>query len=345
MYSILQSVRNREVQVQETEKYILKFNNLYSMVSPLYALFVWTATSSERSVGRHRFADGRVFAGRFVEGQLDFGTLKTPLAQGGGHYSGAFDRDANRVGNGEMVWAAVGGIPGARFRGEWRGGKPHGVGVMELGLGDVYAGEFKSGAIVGLGQLLYGSGERYAGEVKGGLPHGFGVHTWAHSTARYEGAFNRGRRSGIGAFVDVNGTVAMGEFVGGLLNGRGLLTRVSAEPNRTVRVWSSHWEDGHSRAKGTAPGGEFTGSAALPESALEREGLRIAVEATRSQARRAATASSALQDDVIRVARTAAEVAEMARLEAARGEVSEAEAKAEGEAKRTCVGASTTPCP
>ena len=36
MYSILQSVRNRELQnykpgqVQETEKYILKFNNLYS---------------------------------------------------------------------------------------------------------------------------------------------------------------------------------------------------------------------------------------------------------------------------------------------------------------------------
>ncbi|MFW5643141.1 MAG: NlpC/P60 family protein [Alkalispirochaeta sp.] len=89
-----------------------------------------------------------------------------------------------RAAEGEGRTAESGGTDGiryadGRYRGDLRGGEPHGVGRFVMDNGDRYEGEFVRGTFEGIGVYLWQNGDRYDGSFTAGQFDGPGTFTSA----------------------------------------------------------------------------------------------------------------------------------------------------------------------
>lgn len=105
--------------------------------------------------GTMRFADGRVFEGEYVKGQMVKGKM---TYQDGSTYTGGWV-DGMWHGRGQCV-----------FRGE-----------------SVYEGEFKEGQFCGRGKMAWNDGVCYEGEWRDGDMHGMGREVRADGSIRHDG--------------------------------------------------------------------------------------------------------------------------------------------------------------
>ena len=67
------------------------------------------------------------------------------------------------------VWKGFGDKDTHRvYKGEWKNGKPNGLGVMTYPDGHKYVGEWKNGKYNGQGTFSWSNGNKYVGEFKDG---------------------------------------------------------------------------------------------------------------------------------------------------------------------------------
>jgi len=115
----------------------------------------------------------------------------------------AADRAGRITGSGRLVWrlkdsptyddAAI----VSTFRGQMKGGKPHGTGLYADREGLIYDGQWRNGRPHGAGRLILPNGEEYAGSFRNGFAEGRGTFTET-TWERFEGTFSRGLRDGTG---------------------------------------------------------------------------------------------------------------------------------------------------
>ena len=111
---------------------------------------------------------------------------------------------------------------GRRFEGAFRGGLPHGYGVLTWPDGGRFVGEYREG-VASTGVMTYPDGERYEGQFRGGIPDGVGVATWPDGT-RYEGEWQDWNQHGQGVLTIPDGRRIEGEWRDGEPNGQGTIT-------------------------------------------------------------------------------------------------------------------------
>lgn len=110
-----------------------------------------------------------------------------------GRYQGAWstsDGDAapQRHGAGRMEWLAPSAFAGDMYTGQWREGKMHGRGRLELASGDWYEGEMMDDLSHGRGTFYWAATKtRYDGAWKLDACHGFGVWTWGDPGEQFPG--------------------------------------------------------------------------------------------------------------------------------------------------------------
>ena len=132
----------------------------------------------------------------------------------------------------------------AQYEGEFKNGKPDGVGTMDFGGGDKYVGEFKEGAEHGKGilfkqnklqEVIYVNGKivqqqsefviggnalKVEGCIGGDCYNGYGEIKFG-SGSMYKGNFVYGMREGNGTFYFASGNILEGQFKHDLpLNGK-----------------------------------------------------------------------------------------------------------------------------
>lgn len=92
---------------------------------------------------------------------------------------------------------------GSYYKGSYRFGRFHGVGVLYSPDGTLYEGEFKSGSRSGLGTFTYSNGDVYTGEWKRNVPHGNGEFKCANGTF-ISGIWEKGQLiKGEGVYIDL----------------------------------------------------------------------------------------------------------------------------------------------
>lgn len=86
------------------------------------------------------------------------------------------------------------------YTGQFKGGKPHGIGRYEWGEGEkkkTYIGEFEDGKQNGVGKFEFDNGDIYIGEFKDGKRNGIGKYMSIKGKS-YLGNFKNGKEDGIG---------------------------------------------------------------------------------------------------------------------------------------------------
>ena len=143
------------------------------------------------AAGRLTFPDGVEWSGSMAGGAIEgSGTYRWPVAGGGvAEYSGAVGRGGLRHGLGTLTLA--GGA--VEYAGEWRLGKRHGRGLLQVNSSAAAATE-------GLGTSSQQQQQQYDGDFENDERHGVGEMAWA-SGATYSGGVVRGERSGRGEMV------------------------------------------------------------------------------------------------------------------------------------------------
>jgi hypothetical protein len=123
----------------------------------------------------------------------------------------------------------------ARYDGEFKNGKPNGIGVLDFGGGDKYEGEFKDGVEHGKGLLfkqnkiqeveyvngkivkeqqsvvIGGNAIKVEGCITGDCYNGYGEIKFASGNV-YKGNFEYGIRTGNGTFYFASGNIVKGSF-------------------------------------------------------------------------------------------------------------------------------------
>lgn len=106
-----------------------------------------------------------------------------------------------------------------RYRGNLKGGEPHGEGVFDLD-----------------------SGDRFAGMFRDGFPEGDGVYLWTDGKS-YEGTFSRGALSGEGSLTFPDNSRLEGVFREGTLRGiKGRSGGGQAASVRTGELFRTGWQ-------------------------------------------------------------------------------------------------------
>jgi hypothetical protein len=112
--------------------------------------------------GIMRFADGRVFEGEYIRGQMINGKM---TYQDGSIYGGSWV-DGMRHGRGKCIF-----VDGSQYEGEFREGNFHGHGKMTWNDGGWYVGNWSNGEMDGRGKEVRPDGSlRHDGEWSGGQP-------------------------------------------------------------------------------------------------------------------------------------------------------------------------------
>ena len=142
---------------------------------------------------------------------------------------------------------------GARYRGQTRGGKPHGRGVKTWANGDRYEGDFVDGKRTGHGVAVWADGSRYEGEFVENKRTGRGVFTWPNGN-RYEGDFVDSKRHGKGTFTWTNGNRYEGEFRGGKQHGPGISIKADG------RRFAVNFKDGKQVSSSTTSTAQTAGA-------------------------------------------------------------------------------------
>ncbi|KAI5685021.1 MORN repeat [Leishmania braziliensis] len=133
------------------------------------------------------------------------------------------DRKPVKDGKGCYTWASS----GAAYDGDWKGGLPHGTGVVSVpGVnGYEYTGEFKDGKRSGKGCCQFSNGRVYEGEWREDEMNGTGTLRGASNVddfTEYTGGFQNGMRSGRkGRCIYANGDIYDGAWAAGKRQGFG----------------------------------------------------------------------------------------------------------------------------
>jgi hypothetical protein len=116
----------------------------------------------KHGTGIMRFADGRVFEGEYIRGQMIQGKM---TYQDGSVYGGSWV-DGMRHGRGKCIF-----VDGSEYEGEFREGNFHGQGKMTWNDGGWYIGEWCDGEMHGKGKEIRPDGTlRHDGEWSRGQP-------------------------------------------------------------------------------------------------------------------------------------------------------------------------------
>mmetsp|Transcript_20590 Transcript_20590/g.58356 ORF Transcript_20590/g.58356 Transcript_20590/m.58356 type:complete len:861 (-) Transcript_20590:63-2645(-) len=116
----------------------------------------------KHGTGVMRFADGRVFEGEYIRGQMIQGKM---TYQDGSVYGGSWV-DGMRHGRGKCIF-----VDGSEYEGEFREGNFHGHGQMTWNDGGWYVGEWCDGEMHGKGKEIRPDGSlRHDGEWSRGQP-------------------------------------------------------------------------------------------------------------------------------------------------------------------------------
>eukprot|EP00536_Pseudo-nitzschia_multiseries_P005643 jgi/Psemu1/238699/estExt_Genewise1.C_1080054 len=116
----------------------------------------------KHGTGVMRFADGRVFEGEYIRGQMIQGKM---TYQDGSVYGGSWV-DGMRHGRGKCIF-----VDGSEYEGEFREGNFHGHGKMTWNDGGWYVGNWSNGEMDGQGKEVRPDGSlRHDGEWSGGQP-------------------------------------------------------------------------------------------------------------------------------------------------------------------------------
>ncbi|KAG5490379.1 hypothetical protein JKF63_00499 [Porcisia hertigi] len=175
-----------------------------SSVAPRSAAATVGATTATRSLWDRTFSNGDTYHGEAL-------------------YVHDADRKPVKDGRGRYTWASS----GASYDGDWKGGLPHGTGVMSVpGVdGYEYVGEFKDGKRSGKGRCQFTNGRVYEGEWREDEMNGTGTLRGASNLddfTEYTGSFQSGIRSGPqGRCVYANGDVYDGSWAAGKRQGSG----------------------------------------------------------------------------------------------------------------------------
>jgi hypothetical protein len=133
---------------------------------------------------------------------------------------------------------------GEKYKGQWRGEKYHGHGMLCRPGGSWYEGDFAAGKADGKGRLvaingnvyeghwvqdraegfgkyIHEDGSTYAGQWCQDSKNGNGIERWSDGS-KYEGCFLNGKKYGRGKFTNSNGTpVYEGNFANDTMHGEG----------------------------------------------------------------------------------------------------------------------------
>jgi len=125
---------------------------------------------------------------------------------------------------------------GHTYIGNWYDQKRHGRGRFRFASGDEYLGDFYANAMEGQGVMTYANGNRYDGAWKNNLPHGEGTYEFTNGN-KYVGYFVDGKFHGRGTMFYADGARYEGQWKDNLRHGEGVLTKGNGV------VESGYWED------------------------------------------------------------------------------------------------------
>lgn len=126
---------------------------------------------------------------------------------------------------------------GHTYIGHWDNQKRHGRGRFRFASGDEYLGDFYANAMEGQGVMTYANGNRYDGAWKENQPHGQGTYEYANGD-KYTGYFAEGKLHGSGTMYYGDGSIYEGQWKDNMRHGEGVLTLVGGG------VKSGYWEAG-----------------------------------------------------------------------------------------------------
>ena len=105
---------------------------------------------------------------------------------------------------------------GDKYEGQMLQEQMHGRGIFTCTQGYVYTGEFKYGKPNGLGKLVYDNGDKYEGGFLNDTLHGRGKYSYANGDC-YRGEFMNDLPHGHGVYVLANGNIYSGDWENGSL--------------------------------------------------------------------------------------------------------------------------------
>lgn len=103
---------------------------------------------------------------------------------------------------------------GDKYEGQMFRDQMHGRGIFTSSQGYIYTGEFKYGKPNGLGKLVYDNGDQYEGHFINDMLHGQGKYTYANGD-RYQGEFQNDLPHGQGVYILANGSIHSGLWENG----------------------------------------------------------------------------------------------------------------------------------
>ncbi len=165
--------------------------------------------------GKLQFNNGYVYEGQFADGQYSgYGTLTKPdgTVQEGiwenGRYEGEIRNHQGCLSGNCKDEYSVLVENGNQYFGQFKNGKPNGIGKYILSNGDIYKGSVSDGKIEGHGTIEYADTKspdakiRYVGDIKNGKPHGYGSMLFGNGHMYY-GQFKAGLFDGQGIYEDI----------------------------------------------------------------------------------------------------------------------------------------------
>lgn len=182
--------------------------------------------------GEFRDAEGRISYGKWLNNQIDEGTLFLP---NGNQFTGVFKPD------GSYDFGTLNMATGAVYYGEFANGLFHGKGILTDENGIQYTGGFLEGLKSGVGVLRDLDGSVYTGEFANGYPHGRGRQSDVTGVT-YVGSWEDGQKQGDGVLDFGDGTSYVGEFE----NGRavdGVYTWEDGTTSRSYQDENGAWQD------------------------------------------------------------------------------------------------------
>ena len=114
-----------------------------------------------------------------------------------------------REGYGLMLWD-----DGSRYEGDWKRGRPNGLGLSRTATGFRYKGNWKNGMMNGSGQYRTPEGATYDGEWRENKRDGQGTEHSLNGTI-YTGQFKQDLRHGNGTITWPDGSTYKGDWSGG----------------------------------------------------------------------------------------------------------------------------------
>ena len=104
------------------------------------------------------------------------------------------------------TWYPINDDEQSRYKGEWKGGVPHGKGTKEVFEAEdgqqSYEGEFHNGKYHGQGAYYYEDGSYHKGSFKEGYEHGVGYYYNAKNNQTWVGEFDKNRKTKTGRWID-----------------------------------------------------------------------------------------------------------------------------------------------